>query len=514
MADSRHAHGRSHAHGSERLPHIFGAQSGQYRQGTSFANGDTPPAWTPEMALTPGYAYTLEEWCKDLMRWIGATKADAARHGPLIALQVGGAARSVVDEIDTEILRNGQNADFQDGRGFQAKTGSQMLVQALKRKFPTNQEALMLRTGMEFFQFTPRREETLEALLLRFDTLLDRANTVANLNIEWPFRSWMLMSILRLPAKKWTELLKEAGHVLPRTEAAYTQMKQVLCRERALESTIATMHSKHATPTGQHYLVGDDDKMPLPLYLCLGGVTELPEEAMAYLGLAEVNPQCVTRTMSKSEADYAFHASGSRDGDDSPRIAYYDLGDAVEGSSDGDNSDNWSTDTEEWREENKQDPYPDVRLRDEEEKGKVPGYISEVWWAARKAVRRYRAAKGKFGPRRGSRHKKVGKRFWHPKGKRFGKGRRPRRGFFIGRRDFIAIPDEVTEETLNAFFNKGSRNGPRKKKGSHKDTRCYRCGESGHWSKDCKLNQDVCFNCKQPGQNQGLSTATQVVPGC
>ena len=144
MADSRHARG------SERLPHIFGAHAGQYRQGTSFASGDTPPAWSPEMAAQAGgYAYTIEEWCKDLMRWIGATKADPARHGPLIALQVGGAARSVVDEIDTEILRNGQNADFNDGRGFQAKTGSQMLVHALKRKFPTNQEALMLRTGME-----------------------------------------------------------------------------------------------------------------------------------------------------------------------------------------------------------------------------------------------------------------------------------------------------------------------------------------------------------------------------
>eukprot|EP00971_Amphidinium_carterae_P319908 6358921-Amphidinium_carterae.1 len=43
----------------------------------------------------------------------------------------------------------------------------------------------MIRAGLELLSFAPRRQETIEAVLLRFDRLLTRADQMANLQISW-----------------------------------------------------------------------------------------------------------------------------------------------------------------------------------------------------------------------------------------------------------------------------------------------------------------------------------------
>ena len=62
----------------------------------------------------------------------------------------------------------------------------------------------MLRAGLEFFSFTPRLDEVMEALFLRFDTMLEKANRDTELGMSFAFRSWMLLSLLQKPAKKWS----------------------------------------------------------------------------------------------------------------------------------------------------------------------------------------------------------------------------------------------------------------------------------------------------------------------
>ena len=59
--------------------------------------------------------------------------------------------------------------------------------------------------------------------------------------------------------------------------------------------------------------------------------------------------------------------------------------------------------------------------------------------------------------------------------------------------------------TLNFMFDSLSRDegqavyavgkGGRRQKSTH----CYRCGEEGHVSKECRFAGEVCFHCKQPG---------------
>ena len=227
---------------SERQPHLFGARPQQYRQGTNVTNGDDPPAWSPEMALDGEYPYTLEEWWRDVRKWCYSTKISRERQGPRLSLAVGGAARTLTDEIPEELLANGGPADFDDGNGMELKTGIQFLFRAIFMRFPTDKEALMLRVGIEFFNFTPRRDEPLPAVFLRFDTMLDRANLLAELGISYPFRSWMLLSLLRLSGKKWADYLKELGHHFPRTLAEYQKMQQDIIRERTLIENVHTLH--------------------------------------------------------------------------------------------------------------------------------------------------------------------------------------------------------------------------------------------------------------------------------
>ena len=109
--------------GTERQPDLFGAAPFQYRAGTDVADVNKPPAWEPEMAYGHGYQYGLEEWIKDLRRWLAATKLSEQCKGPLVSLAVGGAARIVLEEFDGNIVIDGAMVDVGDGRGLTQQTG-------------------------------------------------------------------------------------------------------------------------------------------------------------------------------------------------------------------------------------------------------------------------------------------------------------------------------------------------------------------------------------------------------
>ena len=67
------------------------------------------------MALSDGYPYVLEEYARDFNRWAVATRVSEERHGGLLALALGGGARTLVDDVSDATLRDGGVADFGDG---------------------------------------------------------------------------------------------------------------------------------------------------------------------------------------------------------------------------------------------------------------------------------------------------------------------------------------------------------------------------------------------------------------
>ena len=100
----------------EAQPHLFGAQALHWRQGGSVCNTDTPPVWCPEMAHDPHYPYSLREYTKEVGRWLAATKVAEHRQGPLLSLAIGGAGRTIADQVEDLALINGGDLDLDDGQ--------------------------------------------------------------------------------------------------------------------------------------------------------------------------------------------------------------------------------------------------------------------------------------------------------------------------------------------------------------------------------------------------------------
>eukprot|EP00971_Amphidinium_carterae_P328594 6460551-Amphidinium_carterae.2 len=171
----------------ERQPQLYGALPLQYRQGTAVASTKSPPCRSPEQAHQKDFPYTLPEWRKDVLRWQAATEVDPSRHGPLLSLALGGAARTLGDRIPTELLVQGGLADLRDGQGAVHHTGFELLYHALYKRFAPCAEADVIRSALELLSFGPR--ETMEGLLLRYSHLLDRAEQTAQLSISYQFRS-------------------------------------------------------------------------------------------------------------------------------------------------------------------------------------------------------------------------------------------------------------------------------------------------------------------------------------
>ena len=58
-----------------------------------------------------------------------------------------GSARIVSDDLDTSVLQYGGELDLHDGKGVRRFSGLEILFLLLEKKFPENQEAMMLRQG-------------------------------------------------------------------------------------------------------------------------------------------------------------------------------------------------------------------------------------------------------------------------------------------------------------------------------------------------------------------------------
>lgn len=105
--------------------------------------------------------------------------------------------------------------------------------------------------------------------------MLEGANRVAELELSITFQSWMLLSLLQLPAKKWSELLKDLHHRLPRTRVEYVDLQQSILREKVLENSAFDQRGHARNVVGADRgrgacVSGIEGVEPRPLFFCLG----------------------------------------------------------------------------------------------------------------------------------------------------------------------------------------------------------------------------------------------------
>ena len=99
----------------ERRPDLFGAQPNQYRFGSSIGNSKNPPYWEPGLAHCQDYPYYADQYARDVREWVACTEVDERRQGQLLIFALGGAARKLFDDLDTNERQNG--VDLPDGHG-------------------------------------------------------------------------------------------------------------------------------------------------------------------------------------------------------------------------------------------------------------------------------------------------------------------------------------------------------------------------------------------------------------
>ena len=107
----------------------MGPQPGQ--SWTPQSNSKTPPSWCPEME----HRYPLRRWTHDVSLWTMATDIPAQQQGPNLALQLAGAALTLVDEIPPQQLRDGGMTDLGDAQGPVNVSGVMLLIHRLLKRF-------------------------------------------------------------------------------------------------------------------------------------------------------------------------------------------------------------------------------------------------------------------------------------------------------------------------------------------------------------------------------------------
>ena len=124
--------------------------------------------------------------------------------------------------------------ELDDGQGgLVGLSAVEFILRVLQTQFLVHQEARMLRTGLDFFKFVPRMGERPEEWFSRFDRMLDEANRVSESGLSVAFRSWMPLSLLQFSPKRWSQILKDLQHRLPRTRAESVELQQTIPLEKA-----------------------------------------------------------------------------------------------------------------------------------------------------------------------------------------------------------------------------------------------------------------------------------------
>lgn len=130
----------------ERQPRHFGAAPYQYRYGTAVGSAKVPPGCEPEMQHDAQYPHYVDECGRDVRGWRAAIEAPEVRHGPLIILAPGGAARRLFDMMGTAERQYGVDVPGGAG-GFVDISAVDFIVRVLEAHLPAYEDARVLCTG-------------------------------------------------------------------------------------------------------------------------------------------------------------------------------------------------------------------------------------------------------------------------------------------------------------------------------------------------------------------------------
>ena len=193
------------------------------------ANSRVPPTWSVE----GDRRYPLRNYVQDVYLWAAATDMDEERQGPAAALRLTGAARAIVREMPTALLRYGQQIADAQGQPLQL-TGLDCLVRTLQRRYGALDQETQIFAVSELMQFSRLGHESSDEVLARYEVVCHRAEQVANVAFPVVIKSWMVLTMLRIPRSSWPLLLAPTLGLLPIDDGQYNAMIQYVRRNSHL----------------------------------------------------------------------------------------------------------------------------------------------------------------------------------------------------------------------------------------------------------------------------------------
>ena len=436
------------------LMHRTGAPSGGAHLREGNFQHRLPPEWGPEMESAHP-AYTFRAWCTDIRLWSQLTDLRPHQQSAAIILRLTGTAGQSARAMTHEEQTTG---GIINGRRLDAVS---YIMAGLAMRYARlgDESRLAAMTQYEAFQRYPN--ENIDQLLDRFDQVRYRAETEGNYHQSVEVTSLKLLQILRCNADQLIRLLAPFGGRYPNTEEEFRNLQSTIRRQahitEHLPNNIASSlggNPRQARP-GQYFVDGQDQANSFLVSHSAEQATELP-----------------------SDTTSAFPVSTSYE-----RVGHEDF--ESETCSDSDLSDTSSDSFE----DNEFQPDPNMSE-------------NQIYLMYRKAkrtwrrhtgrpVRKFRRFSHKMKRRSYGKGKGKGKR--NAKSKDSGQFRRKRR---YGRAFYNEYSlDPAEQQQVNAYTaNKGGGKSKNhgfgaKSGGKGKDGKkiegCYRCGEIGHFKREC-----------------------------
>ena len=226
---------RSHAHVGDAGPPYVGT-----------ATLKVPPAWSAERA----HWYSLRAWLSDLILWSASTDVEPARQGPIAALQISGAARELVREIPPNVLQNGR-VDPQTGAHT---AGLRVLAETLITRYGPLKAEISTRAISELIHIRRMQHEPVDAFLVRFDVLRNRAANRAGMAVNYNGLSWILLNALGIGPDQWDRLLFHNDGRLPENQDEFNLLTDRIRRTGHLHEGNMFHRGQGATgDTGQYF---------------------------------------------------------------------------------------------------------------------------------------------------------------------------------------------------------------------------------------------------------------------
>jgi len=223
----------------------------------AFTSTKVPPSWSPEMQSH----YSFQDWVDDVNIWKCATDVQWQQQGPMVALQLGGLAREIARQVPTIDLMNGFVQDIGDGQGAIWRSGVDLLLYGLSKKFGSLTAETAINDMTALVAFRRRAGEPVDEALARWDLLRHRAEARGGFVLQPPQAGWMVLNALGIPSTQWAQFLAPLMGNLPSTNQELTAMLAFIRRQGHLyESTGLAKAAMQAPKNAANFLNGTDEE--------------------------------------------------------------------------------------------------------------------------------------------------------------------------------------------------------------------------------------------------------------